>query len=146
VIKDESSLINGGRVLWTGHGDRCPFCMDLLDEEALRRESMSPEQRADYGGIYGVPENALGETGPSGVSINGVVASAAVTELMVWVAGLRAPKSLLTYRADQGGIRVSLDEPVEGCPYCSEARRQAAQFRAAVTHPPPQLPGATRPP
>lgn len=126
VITDENSLLYGGRVLWSGNGERCPFCMDLLDQEALRRDSMSPEQRADYDRIYGVPKTALNETGPSVVSVNGVVSSAAVTEFTAWVTGLREPKPLLTYRADQGSMRVSLDAPAEGCPYCSQAGRQAA--------------------
>lgn len=126
VIKDEERLIYGGRVLWSGQGDRCPHCMDLLDQEAMRRDTLTPEQRVDYDEIYGVPKSKLGATGPSVVSINTVVAGAAVTEFMVWVTGLRAPKSLLTYRADQGSMRVSLDVPTEGCPYCSIARRQAA--------------------
>jgi hypothetical protein len=49
-----------------------------------------------------------------------------VTEFMVWVTGLRAPQPLLTYRADRGVVRASMDQPVPGCPYCSTARRQVA--------------------
>jgi molybdopterin-synthase adenylyltransferase len=123
---NDGSLAYGGRVLWSGQGDRCPFCMDLLDQESMRRDSMSPEQRADYDAIYGVPKTELGDTGPSVVSINGVIASAAVTEFMVWVTGLRAPKPLLTYRADRGGVTVSLDTPAAECPYCVLAARRVA--------------------
>lgn len=129
VIADDDKLIYGGRILWSGNRQRCPFCMDLLDQEALRQDSMSPEQRADYDRIYGVPKNALGETGPSVVSINGVVASAAVTEFMASVTGLREPIALLTYRADQGTMRASLDAPAVGCPYCT--RSLIVQPRAA---------------
>ena len=126
VVKDEKMLVYGGRVLWSGHGERCPYCMDLLDQDALRRDSLTPDQRVDFDKIYGVPKNRLGGTGPSVVSINGVVASAAVTEFVAWVTGLRPPKALLTYRADQGSMRISIDPPAEGCPYCSAVRTRAA--------------------
>lgn len=119
-------LTYGGRVLWSGDGERCPFCMDLLDQDAMRRDSLPAEARADYDKIYGVKTDDLDEYGPSVVSLNGVIASLAVTEFMVWVTGLRAPQPLLTYRAERGIVRMSLDAPVEGCPYCSIARRQAA--------------------
>ena len=49
----------------------------------MTRDSMSPEQRAVRDRIYGVKRGALGETGPMVVSINGVVASLAVTEFVV---------------------------------------------------------------
>jgi molybdopterin/thiamine biosynthesis adenylyltransferase len=126
VIRDDAILVYGGRVLWSGDCERCPYCMDLLDQEAMRRDSLSPEQRFDYDKIYGIPKNTLGDTGPSVVSVNGVVASTAVTEFMVWATRLRSPKPLITYRADHGSMRVSLDRPGEGCPYCSTARRAAA--------------------
>jgi hypothetical protein len=120
------ALAYGGRVLFSGDGDRCPFCMDLLDQDGLRRDSLPPEARTDYDKIYGVPSDELDEAGPSVVSINTVVAGAAVTEFMAWATGQRGPKPLLTYRADQGSMRVSLDAPAEGCPYCSVASRRAA--------------------
>jgi molybdopterin/thiamine biosynthesis adenylyltransferase len=126
VVADGDALVYGGRVLWSGRGERCPYCMDLLDQEAMRRDSLTPAQRDDYDKIYGVPKHQLADTGPSVVSINGVVASAAVTEFMVWVTGLRAPRTLLTYRADQGSMRISLDRPAAGCPYCSAGGRNAA--------------------
>jgi molybdopterin-synthase adenylyltransferase len=122
----QGSLTYGGRVLWSGQGDRCPLCMDLLDQAAMRRDTMPADALADYDKIYGVPASELDDAGPSVVSINGVVASAAVTEFMVWATGLRPPKPLLTYRADHGIIRASLDAPTEGCPYCTAARRIAA--------------------
>ncbi|HWF49763.1 MAG TPA: ThiF family adenylyltransferase [Solirubrobacteraceae bacterium] len=113
------ALVYGGRVLWSGQSERCPFCMDLLDQASIRRDTLSPEQRSDYDAIYGVPKTELDETGPSVVSINGVIASLAVTEFMVWVTGLREPKQLLTYRAEHGSVRANLDAPAAGCPYCT---------------------------
>lgn len=122
VDSEHGPLAYGGRVLWSGDMERCPFCMDLLSQDAMRRDSLPPEVRTDYDRIYGVPTSHLDEGGPSVASINGVVASLAITEFMVWVTGLRAPQPLLTYRADRGVVRTSTDQPMPGCPYCSAAR------------------------
>ncbi len=53
------------------------------------------------------------------VSINGVVASLAVTEFMAMVTGLREPVAQLTYRADIGIVRKSIDQAEAGCFYCA---------------------------
>jgi hypothetical protein len=45
------------------------------------------------------------------VTINGVVASLAATEAIVHLTGLRPSAKQLTYRADQGGVRIYLDSP-----------------------------------
>lgn len=112
-----SQLVYGGRVMFSGECERCPFCMGLLDQEQLREDTMTTATREAHDRIYGIDRDTLHRTGPSVVSINGVVASLAVTEFMVWRTGLRLPNQLLTYRADLGGVRISRDEP-EGCPYC----------------------------
>lgn len=118
-IDDDPELVYGGRVLFSGEGERCPHCMDLLDQRALQLESMDPRQRTANDAIYGVDHDALEETGPSVVSINGVVSSLAVTEFMARVTGLREAHHLLTYRGDLGIVTKSLDEPRQGCPYCA---------------------------
>lgn len=115
---DLAGLVYGGRVLFSGDRERCPFCMDLLDQDQLREDTMTQATREAHDRIYGINRDSLQGTGPSVVSINGVVASLAVTEFMVGRVGLRPPNGLLTYRADQGGVRVSRDEPQDGCPYC----------------------------
>jgi len=84
------------------------MALDQMDE----REREADER------IYGVARGALRGPGPSVVSVNGVVASLAVTEFMVYVTGLRAPAAQLTYRADLGTVTKSLDRPTEGCYYC----------------------------
>jgi hypothetical protein len=39
---------------------------------------------------------------------------------MVYLTGLRSPAKQLTYRADQGGVRINLDLTTAlGCPYCA---------------------------
>lgn len=116
-----AGLTYGGRVLFSGNRERCPWCMDLVDQEQLRKDTMTPATRAAHERIYGVSQDALHGTGPAVVSINGVIASLAVTEFMAWRTGLRLPNALVTYRADQGGVRPSRDVPRGGCPYCQAA-------------------------
>jgi molybdopterin/thiamine biosynthesis adenylyltransferase len=117
----------GGRVLFSGSGERCPSCMDLLDQDALRRRDMTLGQQAEEEQIYGVDATALNGTGPAVVSVNGVIASLAVTELVKAVTGISEPAPLLTYRGDLGTVHRSADTPAHGCFYCASwsCRREA---------------------
>ena len=109
----------GGRVVFCD-GTRCLHCLDLLDQNQIARDSMSPEQRAADARIYGIDRDALEGTGPSVVSINGVVASLAVTEFMALVTSIREPAAHLKYRGDLMRITRSVDEPRENCWYCTQ--------------------------
>jgi molybdopterin-synthase adenylyltransferase len=53
------------------------------------------------------------------VSVNGVVASLAVTEFIAFVTDLRPPFAQLIYRGESGVVRRVLDEPQPGCYFCS---------------------------
>jgi hypothetical protein len=108
----------GGRVVFA-NGSGCLVCRNLLDQEEMSRDSMSAEQREDHDRIYGVERGALGETGPMVVSINGVVASLAVTEFMVFVTGMREPVSHVIYRGHVGTVGRNNDPPEPGCYFCS---------------------------
>lgn len=134
-------LVYGGRLVTAGTSPGCLFCLNLLDQRQIRRASMTPAERAAEAAIYGVPIDALDATGPSVVTINGVVASLATTEAMVHLTGLRPPQKQLTYRGDQGGVRVSLDRPIlEMCPYC--ARWSVSQGGRPFGDGPPVLCGS----
>jgi molybdopterin-synthase adenylyltransferase len=109
----------GGRVLFSGAGERCPHCMELLDMRVLQLAGMSADERTAHKGIYGVERSQLDQAGPAVVSINAVIASLAVTEFLVWRSGLREAAPVLTYRGDLGVVRRSEDTPIPGCPYCS---------------------------
>jgi molybdopterin-synthase adenylyltransferase len=107
-------------VVAAGISPGCLFCLDLFDQRQIRHATMTPDELAAEAAIYGVPVDALDATGPSVVTINGVVASLAATEAMVYLTGLRSPAKQLTYRADQGGVRINLDLPTAlGCRYCA---------------------------
>jgi molybdopterin-synthase adenylyltransferase len=116
---DAGPLVYGGRVVVAGIGPGCLFCLDQLDQRQIRQAAMTDEERTADAAIYGVPVDALDGTGPSVVTINGVV-SLAATEAMIHLTGLRVPQKQLTYRADLGGVRINLDPPSRStCPYCA---------------------------
>jgi molybdopterin/thiamine biosynthesis adenylyltransferase len=117
-IEAEDRSRYGGRVCVAWKGESCLVCLDQLDMGEAQRELGGPEARKLHKAIYGVEVTELGRTGPSVVSINGVVASLAVTEFMLGVTGIREPKKLLTYRSDIGEVLVSRDEQRKDCYYC----------------------------
>jgi molybdopterin/thiamine biosynthesis adenylyltransferase len=113
----------GGRVCvdWDGHG--CVACYGEIDVTEAQTGLMNQKARADRNTIYGVPRDLLGEAGPSVVSINGVIASLAVTEFMLLVTGIREkPKRLMTYYGNLGCVTVRIEEPASDCYYCSYLR------------------------
>jgi hypothetical protein len=123
----------GGRVIFSGIGERCAYCTRELDQAAIRRATMTPAELEIEASIYGVPISALTRTsGPSVVSINGVVASLAVTEFMKFITGLLPPAPMLRYNGNTTSVRRVLDAPsITPCPYCAAwGREQAHQRRA----------------
>ena len=108
----------GGRVVLSRQGG-CLLCRDILDQQSIVRDRMTPDQLDAHRRIYGVEAQDLGETGPAVVSINGVVASLGVTEFMVETTGLRPAVPHLTYRGDWGIVTNQRDEPKPGCYYCT---------------------------
>ena len=128
VIVDLATDVGGSEALWYGgrvvfcNGSGCLVCLDLLDQEAISLDRMSPDEREGDRRIYGIDRRHLDRAGPSVVSINGVVASLAVSEFMVYVTGLREPIVQLTYRGDQGTVTRSLDLGDPDCFYCSQVR------------------------
>jgi molybdopterin-synthase adenylyltransferase len=110
----------GGRVVFAKDGARCLSCLGELDQHELARAHMSPEQRAADDAIYGVHREELGDTGPSVVSINGAVASLAVTEFMVWTTGLREPRGFINYRGDRATVGTRANPERDYCHYCMD--------------------------
>lgn len=99
-------------------GNRSKVQRTALDQHALARAQMTEGQKTADDEIYGVDRAALGNFGPSVVSINGVVASLAVTEYLVWLTGLREPRGFLNYRADRGTVAVRADPERGYCHFC----------------------------
>ena len=113
----------GGRicVVWDDAG--CLVCYGELDGAEVNLASMTEEQRRDHEAIYGVRTEALGEAGPSVVSINGVVASLAVTEFMLVATGMNdGPRKFLKYHGHRGIVTLVTDTPDLGCYFCAGIR------------------------
>lgn len=108
----------GGRVVFSAGGEGCIVCLGALDQEELRREQQSDAQRVEEQSIYGMRRRDLKGSGPSVVSLNGVLASAAVTEFVVYWTGLRAARRFLVYKGAFGVLSVVTDSPRASCPYC----------------------------
>ena len=108
----------GGQVCIAWGGNGCLSCMNVLDRARAAVELTGPEERLRQAEIYGISRDLLDDAGPSVVSINGVVASLAVTEFMLGVTGVREPNRLLTYHGRTGKVTVSTDSPAPDCYYC----------------------------
>lgn len=111
---------SGGRVTWLAPGSSCLWCLGILDPERVRIEQL-PEvvykEEIARGYIEGLDEPA-----PAVVSINGVVASLAVTELLARVtefAGDTKRPDLLMYRLRDGVVRRTGAARSGRCPTCS---------------------------
>ena len=117
ILLEQNSY--GGRVCVAWNGDGCLYCYGLIDVSEAQEDLMNPQARANRNAVYGMPPGPAGEPGPAVVSINGVVASLAVTEFMLTVSGVHTePKRVLKYDAKRGIVTRSRDEPKPDCYYC----------------------------
>ena len=108
----------GGQVCIATSGNGCLSCMNVLDHAEATVDLAGPEEWRRRAEIYGIPLEQLDRGGPAVVSINGVIASLAVTEFMLNATGIRAPNRLLTYHGRTGKVTVSTDDPTPDCYYC----------------------------
>lgn len=115
---DEAELWYGGRVVFA-NGSGCLVCYGVLDQQEIARDSMSPDHREAHDRMYGVERGALGKTGPMVVSVNGAIASLAVTEFMVFVTGMRSPAPHLIYRGEGPTVGRVIDPPEPDCLFCN---------------------------
>jgi len=117
-VGDDGEPTYGGRIVFCD-GSRCLHCLGLLDQEDIRRASLPDDARRAHDDVYGIKQSALGDTGPAVVSVNGAVASLAVTEFMNWVTGIHEPATQLVYYGEKRLVRRSTDEGDPNCPYCN---------------------------
>jgi molybdopterin/thiamine biosynthesis adenylyltransferase len=108
----------GGQVSVSINGESCLLCQGELNQTEIRLGLANQEERELDRLVYGVDRALLAGGGPAVVSVNGVVASLAVTEFLVWKTGLRLPKRLIKYHGAECQIRQSADHPISGCHYC----------------------------
>lgn len=121
-INPENCLVYGGRVFVNFDDNGCLYCYELISPSNAGIDLSSTEMQKDRETIYGVSREYLGETGPSVVSINGVVASLAVTEFIAMITGLRQPNRLLQYHGHMGIVNITTDKPYLDCYYCKSVR------------------------
>jgi hypothetical protein len=109
----------GGRVTALGPDAGCLWCWGILSAERLRAEQLPPDLRAEYVGRGYVTDLAVEQ--PAVVSLNGVVASLAVTEMLRRVTGMGGAEGaadLLLYRLADGTVRRA-GSPARRCPTCA---------------------------
>lgn len=117
-IEQDAGLRYGGRVVRVDQAPGCLVCLGQIDLAAAREDLESEAARKDRAKVYGVDAGLLDEGGPSVVSINGVVASLAVTEYMVAVSGIRPPKRIVTYYGNRGIVTTGGVESPPACYFC----------------------------
>ena len=116
----------GGRLL-LADGRECVSCKDLLDQEAVRVALSSDQQREEDERIYGIRREALGDVGPAVVSLNGVLASLAVTEFVVGVTGIRDAATHLEYKGPMAIVTRDRNPAEPGCHFCKGVRGKGAE-------------------
>ena len=114
---EEGEVLFGGRVCVATRETGCLMCLGVLDQNELAEYYDSSGRRADREAIYGVQRDNLTGRGPAVITVNGVVASVAATELMVLVTGIRAPIGHQEWRGHQGSL-VRVSDREEDCYYC----------------------------
>jgi molybdopterin/thiamine biosynthesis adenylyltransferase len=129
IIDDkDNGLTYGGRVVAAGDGHGCVACLDVLDQRELTRESLTPQQQVEFDKAYGLDRGDLAGSGPSVVTLNGVVGSLAATEAMMLLTGLRAPVRQLTYRGHLGTVGRTMAEGHPDCAFCAHWRDHQPKF------------------
>jgi molybdopterin/thiamine biosynthesis adenylyltransferase len=112
----------GGRITVAGPGDSCLWCLNVINEKRLRAEQLPSHLRAAEQQLGYVPD--LDVPAPAVVSINGVIASLAVSEVLDRIVHLRdgrqLPPTMLLYRLTDGTVR-RVAPHSGGCAFCTGA-------------------------
>ena len=103
-----------GRVQMLAPGLACLACGNLLDPDAVRRDLMSEEERLADPYFLGD-----GEAQPAVMSLNGTVASLAVTMFLGATVGVPAGARFQLYNGIAGTVRTATAQPDPVCVVCS---------------------------
>lgn len=114
TVKDGSVTHITGRVQMLSPGLTCLVCSGALDGETIRREMLSPEQRAADPYVQG-----LHEPQPAVVSINSTMASLAVTMFLGAVTTVPASARFQYYDGIRGTVKLMSVVKAEDCVVCS---------------------------
>ncbi|GAA0950576.1 hypothetical protein GCM10009554_50690 [Kribbella koreensis] len=124
---DGADPVYGGRTVFSHDGKGCLVCLGIIDPAELAREQMPAEQRAERDRLYGLNPDEVGDSGPSVVTINGVVASLACTEALMFLTELREPARQLTYLGQNSVVRKNLTVGPGDCLYCYQWRASRSE-------------------
>lgn len=119
---DPQNMAFGGMVFFSIPGKSCLYCRCELSMDEIRKNLQSEAEKKEEEAIYGVPKELLQGSGPSVVSLNGIIASLAVTEFMVFVTGIRPANELLIYDGMRGIVTINKDKPSPNCYYCTSVK------------------------
>ena len=103
-----------GRVQLLAPGLACLTCANLLDPEQIRRDLLTDFERQADPYITGG-----GEPAPAVISLNGAVASLAVTMFLNTAVGIPGAARFLNYNAITGVVRPAVCQPHPSCIVCS---------------------------
>lgn len=118
TITVENGRVNHiyGRIQLLAPGYACFTCSGLLDSNAVRRDMMSAFERKADPYIQGAREPA-----PAVMSLNGTVASIAVTMLLSVVTGIPVKPRHILYNAINSVLRHVGVTPIANCYICSRS-------------------------
>jgi molybdopterin/thiamine biosynthesis adenylyltransferase len=115
-INVKNGLVNAitGRAQMLAPGLPCLLCTSSINTDAVRRELMSPEQKAADPYFTGE-----GEPQPAVISVNGTISSLAVTMFLAAVVGIPQEARYLRYDGLKGDIRRVIGSTDSNCLFCS---------------------------
>jgi len=118
TITTEDSAVSGifGRVQMLTPGFACFTCSGLLNPEEVRRDMMSAFEKKQDPYIQGAREPA-----PAVISLNGTVASLAITMFLALVTGIPSRARYLVYNAMISTLRAVRATPQANCYICSRS-------------------------
>lgn len=108
----------GGRVFFSDEEAGCLECAQILSKDEVHRDLSTPEDRSVDDKIYGVDRDKLRTSGPAVISLNGILASLAVTEFIVYITGIREIRRYVEYRGNMGIVAKPEYNPLQNCYYC----------------------------
>jgi molybdopterin/thiamine biosynthesis adenylyltransferase len=116
VVAEERVTHIYGRIQWLAPGFACMTCGGLLNAAEVRRDMMTAFERQADPYLQGAREPA-----PSVMSLNGTVASLAVTMLLAVVCGVPVKARHLLYNGIASALRSVRAEPDPTCYVCSRS-------------------------
>lgn len=116
TAQDSEVAFITGRVQLLSVGEPCLTCTAALDGEQIRREMLTPEQRAADPYVLGAHEPQ-----PAVISLNGTMSSLAVTMFLGLVTDVPATARFQLYDAIRGTVRPTTARITSDCIVCSEA-------------------------